>query len=278
MDRAEKLRALDVSPVWEWSEDATDLICESIKSDDAAIRELAVGLASEVMDDALCRQLAGIIVSDPSAEVAARAAIALGPALEECDLDGYDIDPDGAPLTEATFDWLKKELEVIYRSANRPTLVRRRVLEASVRASQPWHIDAVRAAHQTADSDWIVTAVFCMGHLHGFDSEILAALDADDPVLKAEAVRAAGQSELQRAGRAVLTLAKTETTPRDLRIAAVDALASLNPDGSQELLEELAASSDGELAQAAQDTLDMRLPDPDMVGWDADEDNPDASH
>jgi hypothetical protein len=53
--------------------------------------------------------------------------------------------------------------------ASVPTDVRRRILEASVRAPQDWHRDAIRAAYASDDDVWRLTAVFCMRSVRGFE-------------------------------------------------------------------------------------------------------------
>jgi len=73
-----------------------------------------------------------------------------------------------------------------------PKNVRRRILEASLRAPQDWHQDAIRAAYSSDDEDWNLTAVFSMRWVRGFDDQILEALDSDNQHVHYQAVLAAG--------------------------------------------------------------------------------------
>ena len=50
-----------------------------------------------------------------------------------------------------------------------PKDVRREILEASVRAPQDWHQEAVRMAYSSDDESWRLTAVFCMCYIRGFE-------------------------------------------------------------------------------------------------------------
>ena len=142
---------------------------------------------------------------------------------------------------------------------NRTKLLRRRALEAAVRAPRDWQEDAVRAAYQSEDEDWQVTAVFCMGLLPNFDDQILEALATDRDVVRLEAVRAAGEQEVTAAARTILHLAEDESTDRDLRLAAIDALGTLRPDGSDDLLDALVDGEDDEIAEAAEAALEERI-------------------
>jgi hypothetical protein len=60
--------------------------------------------------------------------------------------------------------------------------VRRRVLEASVRAPQDWHQEAIREAYSSGDESWRLTAVFCMRFVRGFkDQTFLKGHDEPTP-------------------------------------------------------------------------------------------------
>jgi hypothetical protein len=83
---------------------------------------------------------------------------------------------------------IRMEIEAI----DVPKMVRAAELEASVRAAEDWHADAVRAAFASSDDDWKLTAVFCTGYVPGFDGQILESLKSKNPDVCYEAVVAAG--------------------------------------------------------------------------------------
>ena len=116
-----------------------------------------------------------------------RAVISLGPILEHADTQGFE-DADDLPITEPAFHRLQESLRKLYRDANVPKEVRRRILEASVRAPQDWHEDAIRVAYSSGDEVWRLTAVFCMRFVRGFEEQILEALDTEKPDIHYEAV------------------------------------------------------------------------------------------
>jgi hypothetical protein len=95
-------------------------------------RLIAAGLAADlvVMNDELAGVLLEILRRSGETEpLRARAAISLGPVLEQTDLDGFD-DPLDLVISERTFDDIKNELHKLYMDARTPKEVRRRTLEA----------------------------------------------------------------------------------------------------------------------------------------------------
>jgi hypothetical protein len=130
-------------------------------------RDIAAVLSGElvVMDDEMAELLLGIVSeSAESDEMRARAAIALGPVLEQTEMDGFD-DPfledigENPPISEETFKKIKATLHGLYEDESAPKRVRQHVLEASVRAEADWHAEAIRTAFAGADKDWKLTAV-----------------------------------------------------------------------------------------------------------------------
>jgi uncharacterized protein (UPF0147 family) len=67
-------------------------------------------------------------------------------------------DPEEGPITEPTFRQIQSTLQILYQDPRVPQEVRRRVLEASIRAPQPWHTDALREAYARGDPEWKLTA------------------------------------------------------------------------------------------------------------------------
>jgi hypothetical protein len=110
-------------------------------------------------DDAL---LSFLCNGDQPEEIRGRAAISLGPVLEHADTEGFE-DADDLPITERTFHRIQEPLRKLYVDASVPKEVRRRILEAAVRAPQDWHRDAIRAAYGSGDEAWRLTAARLAG-------------------------------------------------------------------------------------------------------------------
>jgi len=255
------LRTLyDTSP-WEWP-DGTDKILLGILRDDRtdqSDRLLAAELAgdSTVVNDELVDVLLSILRNDNAPEnLRGRAAISLGPALEYADMDGFE-EPGAAPITEQTFRKIKETLRKLYADAGVPKYVRRRILEAAVRAPQNWHQNAIREAYLSDDEDWKLTAVFCMRYIRGFGDWILESLDSKNPDIHHQAVCAAGNWEVDAAWPHIAGLVTSAKTEKTLLLAAIEASASIRAQEAQEILGRLTDADDEDIAAAVHEALAM---------------------
>lgn len=256
------LNDLATLPPWEWPGDAKERLLEALAPDsDSEQRLLAAELAFHVADDEVAEALlARALDAREDDEVRAAAVIGLGPALEECDIEGFD-DVGDPPLSRATFDRVGSALERLYRDAAVPALVRRRALEAAVRAPRDWHTSAVRAAWASGDASWRATAVFCMGYVPGFSDQVKEALASNEPELVLAVVQAAanGSADIgQAAEPTLLRMAGDRHTELEVRLDAIAALANVDSRESLELLETLASSPDEDVADTASEALAIR--------------------
>jgi hypothetical protein len=254
------LKTLRDTAPWEWPKGTGKMFLAILRDPraDAADRLLAAGLAGDftVINDALAAALLSILGSaaEPE-ELRARAAISLGPAIEQADIEEFD-DPDAVPIGQKMFRTIKQSLRKLFLDTGVPELVRRNILEAAVRAPQDWHTGAIRDAWSNSDLEWKRTAVFCMGHVRGFDQQILEALENSDPGIHYHAVRAAGTWDVAAAWPHVAALARSDTN-KPLRLAAIEALGTICPLDSVEILANLADSEDPGIAEAAGEAMSM---------------------
>lgn len=259
-DLNQQLAALSELGLWEWPRDAHGLVAQGLESDDTETRLLALESAAESFDQALLGRVVQLLHGDPELDVRAAAAVSLGPALElmsdemfEDDLQDDDLDPEEArelPLTLADYRALENDLQGLFNDTEAPPELRRRCLEAAVRSPRPWHEDAIRRALDESGLAWRLTAIFCAGYVQGFRGEICEALDDPSPEVRMEAIRSAGEGEIKELGPEILDLAKDPETLEPLRIASVEALVTLNPPGTEALLDSL-SQGDGDLAEMA---------------------------
>jgi hypothetical protein len=252
----EKLR--DVPP-WEWPEGIEGVFLEILRNDRSgeSDRLLAVEMAGEytVISDELADALLSIVLGDDEAEaLRARAVISLGPALELADTEGFE-DPEDILITEGTSLRIQDSLRRLYTDTGVPEEVRRRVLEASVRAPQDWHRDAIRGAYASDQEDWRLTAVFCMRFVKGFEDQILEALESENPDILYEAVNAAGSWELDTAWPRLTALLASEGTDKDVLLAAIEAVTDIRPHETGVILADLADSEDEDIAEAAGEAM-----------------------
>ena len=255
------VKTLQSIPPWDWPPDAGETFQEILidRQADESERLIAAELAGDlvVMNDQLADSLMAIIGSpDEPEQLRAAAAIALGPALEQTETDALD-DPDEAPLTLGTFRGIQDLFRKLYFDNSAPKEVRRRVLEASVRASESWHQEAIRTAYSSGDKDWKLTAVFSMRWVRGFEDQILEALQSADPEIHYEAIEAAGNWEMDAAWPHIEALVRNARTPKNLRLAAIAAVANIRPEEAWTVLRNLTESEDEEIAEAAEEAIGM---------------------
>ena len=273
------LKTLKDIPPWEWPRGAGKMFLGILRNPqaDASDRLLAAEFAGDlvVMSDVLADALLSIVGSaaEPE-ELRAQATISLGPVLEQAYIDEFD-DPGSVPISEKTFRKIKQSLRKVYLDSGVPKLLRRRTLEASVRAPEEWHAAAIRSAHANDDQEWKLTAVFCMHYVRGFDKQVLEALDSADPAIHCQAVRAAGTWAVDAAWPHVAALLTSAGTSKDLLLAAIEASATIRPREAGALLVDLADSEDEDIAETADEAMSMAEGFSDDEFDDEDEDGED---
>lgn len=250
----------DMEP-WDWPLNADEIITKvlSDKQADYEERLMAAELAGDVIviDDDIARILLDIIGSaDEQDELRGQAAISLGPALEYADIEEFD-DPEDVPISEDMYENIQDTLFDFFEDEQLPKLVRRKVLEASVRSAQEWHHKVVQSAYESADEEWKLTAVFCMPYLSGFDKQILEGLKSKDSAIQYHAVCAAGNWGLNEAWPTVCELANSEEIDKEVRLEAIAALGTIKPKKSLEILNDLIESDDEDVVATAYEALGM---------------------
>lgn len=267
-----ELQLLHNTPAWDWPESAASLFLVALQDSngDEADRLLAAEMAGDFMaiNDDLAGALLDIVEdSSESEELRARAVISFGVALEyiDIDLDGFnEVDEyDNFAVTEQMYQRILKSLQSLYFDGTVPELVRRRTLEASVRSPQPWHHGAVRAAYQTQKENWIVSALFCMAYIRGFQQEILEALQSKISAIKYEAIRAAGNWGIADAWPDISEVLTAQDADKGLLMAAIDASVGIEHHEATAALEKLLDdSSDEDVIAAAHEAISMLDGDP----------------
>jgi hypothetical protein len=255
------LKILLDTPPWDWPKDTGRVIRRTLADPKASEsdRLIAAELAGDfvVINDELANALLTIVRNAGETEqLRATAAISLGPILEHAEAEGFEI-PDEVPITKRTFHNIQNTLHKLYLDQSLPKLLRRRILEASVRSPQTWHKDAVRHAYSSGDRDWILTAVFSMIRIRGFDAQILASLKSTDLEILCEAVDAAGNWELQAAWPDIVKLLRAPDTPKPLLITAIGAAGAIHPTEASEVLISFTESEDEDIAEAAEEAIAM---------------------
>ena len=246
---------------WDWPEETGQVLLDALRDDGLAPsdRMIAVELAGNfvVVNDELVAELVSVVAdAGESQELRARAVIALGPVLESGDTDGFD-EEYGAPISERCYREMNQTLRELYQDAELPKEVRRRILEASVRAPQDWHREAIRDAYASTDDDWNLTAVFAMEFVRGFDDEILDALGRENDEIEYQAVCAAGARGLDAAWKHVSGIVASGCSDKELLLAAIDAVVSIRPKEAGMVLVDLTDDDDEDVVEAAHEAMAM---------------------
>jgi len=250
----------DTAP-WEWPEDAGETISKVLldKNAPASDRLLAAELAGDivVMDNDMAPRLLSIVKdTSESEELRSKAAVSFGAGLEYAEMmDFDDYGGEGDILTEEIFNEIQETFRNLYYDTNTPKLVRRRILEGSVRAPMDWHKEAVEEAYSNDDIEWRLTAVFCMGYIKGFEDKILESLKSENPDIHYEAVQSTGNWGIKEAWPYIKELLLRQDIDKWLLIAAIQAAATVNPEESVEILMDFEDSEDEDIADAAEDAL-----------------------
>jgi len=256
-----KLTTLLDTPPWDWPSDTRTIFQETLndRRARASDRLIAAGLAGNlvVINDELVEALMSVVRgADEPEELRTKAAISLGPVLEQSYINEFD-DPDDTPITERTFRNIQDMFQELYLDTGIPKEVRRRILEASVRAPEDWHKNAISSAYASGDQDWVLTAVFSMRWVRGFDKQILEALKSKNPEILDEALQAAGTWELGRAWSRIIALLKDADTPKHLLLSAIEAAGNIRPAEAWETVGDFTNSADEDIAEAAHEAIEM---------------------
>jgi hypothetical protein len=259
-----ELDALLSSPSYAWPANAAAVVEQALDSADLDTVLCSLGMAGDlsVMNHRIATRLLTIVASSGSVPARVAAARGFGPALEQAFEVGLDHPFDGSfdepALTPGLFDRIRATLRTLFHDSCEPDELRRACLQSSIHARDAWHREAVSEAYLRPEREWKATALYCMGRLPAFETELVAALASTDQRLQCEAVRSVALRQLDRAGPIVLELAGQTGPNETVRRAAIEALAWLCPPGSGELLRRLARSDDATIAELADQALRER--------------------
>jgi len=251
------------TPPWEWEEDTGKYLLTIIRDKQAehAARRRAIELSGDLilMNDDISLTLMKILkdTGEPD-DIRALSASSLGPVLDEMDLFDPDLldlpDEDDPPISSIVYHEILGTMKTLYDDMTAPKLVRRRILEASTCSRQEWHTTAIETAY-SGDRDWVITAVFCMQSISGFDKQILESLEHENPIVHRSAVLGAGRWGLKAAQKHVIRILENEKEDLYLLLAAIGAIVELDPAQAGSYLLDLTVWEDEQIAEAATDAM-----------------------
>ena len=211
----------------------------ALEDSDPRVRAVAIRLLWESEDARLIPILIKIMRVDPDETVRATAAGGLG-------LFVYLGEVEDIP--EDKLKQVEESLLSVYLGQDKP-LVRRRALEALGYSSRDEVPAYLETAYASGDKDWMASAIFAMGRSADdrWEKQVLAMLDHPEPDVMLEAIRAAGELELNDARKPLFELLKdNEDLDVDLRSAAIWSLSQIGGEGVRELFEKLSEDTEDE--------------------------------
>lgn len=208
----------------------------ALKDPLSPVRELGIRLLWESEDHSLIKVLLNLLNTDPDLQVQASAASALGRFIYLGELDEF---PEKDQLE------IEKTLKSKFDISN-PILLRRRAIESLGYSSSPEIEDLIRKAYKEDDKKMVASAIFAMGRSanESWKDIVISNLQNNSVDIQVEAVRAAGELELEIARDEILELFDDEGLDQDVFLAAIWSISQIGGAGVQEKLDQLADDPD----------------------------------
>lgn len=224
-----------------------DAIYRHAMSDaDDVVRARAIDGLWENEDPALIGPFLQLLRGDPSPQVRASAATALGRFVLAGELEEID-----APIAAR----ILSELLIRFHTAGETTEVRRRAVESAAYACLPEVTDVLEMAYYDDDEKMHISAVFGMGR--SCDTRwrpiVLKELESQSSEMRYEAARASGELELRPAIPLLARLIDDADT--QVQEASIWALGQIPGPESKRILTDAYQDADDELALAIDEAL-----------------------
>ena len=206
---------------------------------DAQVRATALRLLWECDDAKLIPTFMSMLEKDSEPFVRASAATALGLFIYKGELD------------EIPADVLKKieDCLIAVEAGSDLPVVRRRALESLGYSSRSEVPGLLKAAYDSNDGEWQASALFAMGRSASerWERTVLDCLDALETEVQLEAIRAAGQLELESARHVLIEkLDDLENLDEEIRMATAWSLSQIGGNNVREVLERLIENTEDE--------------------------------
>ncbi|MDO8971082.1 MAG: HEAT repeat domain-containing protein [Saprospiraceae bacterium] len=199
---------------------------------DARVRASALKLLWESEDNRLIPTFISMLEKDDDAAVRASAAAALSLFVFKGELE------------EIPAVMLKKVEESLLKvlKSDQPPLVCRRALESLGYSGREEVPALLKEAYQSPDGEWQASALFAMGRSADirWEKMVIDRLDALETEVKLEAIRAAGQLELESARHILIEMLDNyQELEEEIRMATAWSLSQIGGNNVREVLEKL---------------------------------------
>jgi HEAT repeat protein len=202
------------------------------------VRSAAIRLLWECTDKSLIPVYIQFMEHDSSADVRATAASVLGNYIYLGELE---------ELPAKFLHNIEEHLLAVAQGEDEG-LVRRRAIEALGYSSRGEVHDLIQKAYDNHDPDWTASALLAMGRSYdkSWEQSVRRMLQDPHANVQLEAVRAAGELELESARRGLLDLLDEEAQDSETRLAAIWSLSQIGGEGVREKLEEILDETEDE--------------------------------
>ena len=220
---------------------------------EAPVRAQAIRMLNETADVDLIPFLTKTLTADPNPEVRAAAATCLGQFIYQGELEEIP-----AHLHHQIEDVL---LQVMAGTGE--ILVRRRALESLGFSSRPEVPALIRTAYNAKDPDWVVSSLFAMGRSFDkvWEASVRREMRSPNASIQLEAVRSAGELNLESTRRILLDLVEDEGSDSEVSAAAIWSISQIGGEETRDTLNKLLEESEDEeeieLLEAALDNLTL---------------------
>lgn len=231
-----------------------------LNDEDAQVRHLSIKGLWECENIKLIRIFLNLLQQDPSVEVRASAASALGRFVFQGEME-Y--------LTEALLQKIVERLVQTFNDESLSVAIRRRAIESLAYSSDSRVHAMIDRAYQDPSEEMQISAIFAMGRTSDpyWSGSVRAELFNDNPAFCFEAVRAAGELADSRSVNRIALLLVDEQQDQQIREMAAWALGEIGGPISKKVLTSVVKTKDATLRRIAQESLaEMTLLDDENFG------------
>ena len=225
----------------------------ALQDDDPRIRSQAIPLLWECSDIKLISIFMNFLQNDSNFEVNASAAAALGKFVLLGELEEIPEEPAKMVQDLLINEYIKTENDT----------TKRRILESLGYSSNEKVNQFISSALKKDDKKWHLSALFAISRSANniWDKVVVEKLTDLDPDIQIEAIKAAGELEIESAKEQIIEFMKSSTPDEELHMQAIWALSKIGGNEIKELFEEMIEESEddekADILEMAMDNLDL---------------------
>ena len=225
----------------------------ALQDDDPLIRSQGISLLWECSDIKLISIFANFLKNDSNAEVIASAAAALGKFVLLGELE--EIPEESANMVQNLLihEYTKTEND----------FTKQRILESLGYSSNDKVDQFISIALKKDDKKWQLSALFAISRSldNKWEKVVFEKLSDLDPDIQIEAIKAAGELEIESAKELIIEYMESSTPDEELHMQAIWALSKIGGNDIKNIFEDMIDESDDdektEILEMAMDNLDL---------------------